>query len=273
METRLGAVAVLAFALAAPSPAGAQSYSDVPDSFRLEIGGFRVGADTKLALNRGGASEVVDFESDLDLEETGNRAFLEVFWRPGRRHLLSVAYQRFDREGSGRTLQRDITWGGVVYPVGFTATAETGADYVSGAYRFAVYRNDRFEIGPALGIGYLTVDASITATATAGGASQTLSQSAEYGTPTGNLGAYFHAWLAPRVLLRGDYRYIIVKPEDSEASIVDARAGLVFHPWPRVGIGLQYVYTKFRYDRGVLSSSLGGSLRYAGGQIVAGFAF
>jgi hypothetical protein len=33
------------------------------------------------------------------------------------------------------------------------------------------------------------------------------------------------------------------------------------------------VYTKFRYDRGVLSSSLGGSLRYAGGQIVAGFAF
>ena len=128
-------------------------------------------------------------------------------------------------------------------------------------------------IGPALGIGYLTVDASITATATAGGASQTLSQSAEYGTPTGNLGAYLHAWLAPRVLLRGDYRYIIVKPEDSEASIVDARAGLVFHPWPRVGIGLQYVYTKFRYDRGVLSSSLGGSLRYAGGQIVAGFAF
>ena len=90
----------------------------MPDSFRLEIGGFRVGADTKLALNRGGASEVVDFESDLDLEETGNRAFLEVFWRPGRRHLLSVAYQRFDREGPGRTLQRDITWGGVLTTAG-----------------------------------------------------------------------------------------------------------------------------------------------------------
>ena len=75
------------------------------------------------------------------------------------------------------------------------------------------------------------------------------------------------------MLLRGDYRYIIVKPEHSEASIVDARAGLVFHPWPRVGIGLQYVYTKFRYDRDILSTELGGSLRYSGGQIVLSAAF
>ena len=270
---RLASVAVLACALLGPSPAHAQSYSDVPDTFRFEIGGFRVGADTKLTLNRGGSSESVDFESDLDVEESGTRAFLEGFWRPGRRHLLSLSYQRFNREGPGRTLQRDITWGGEVYPAGFTATGSTATDYVSGAYRFAVYRNDRFEIGPAIGIGYLTMDASIVATGTVGGASRTISQSAAYDTPTGNLGAYFHAWLAPRVLLRGDFRYIIVKPEDSEASIVDGRAGLIWHPWPKVGIGLQYVYTKFRYDRGVLSASLGGSLRYSGGQIVAAFAF
>ena len=270
---RLASVAVLACALLGPSAAGAQSYSDVPDTFRFEIGGFRVGADTQLTLNQGGSSESIDFESEFDVQESANRAFAELFWRPGRRHLRSVSYQRFKREGPGTTLQRDITWGGEVYPVGFTATATTGSDYISGAYRFAVYKNDRFEIGPAIGIGFLKIDAGIEATGTVGGASRTISRSAPSHTPTRNLGAYFHAWLAPRVLLRGDFRYIIVKPEDSEASIVDARAGLIWHPWPKVGFGLQYVYTKFRYDRGVLSSSLGGSLRYSGGQLVAAYAF
>lgn len=266
---RLAFVAVLAGALAAASPSRAQSFSDVPDTFRLEIGGFRIGSDTQLDLNH----QTVDFESDLDLEDTANRGFVELFWRPGRRHLLSASYQRFNRDGPGRTLERDITWGGEVYPAGFTARGTTGSDYISGAYRFAVYRNDRFEIGPAIGIGFLKVEASIEATGTVGGASRTISRAASYDTPTGNFGAYFQAWLAPRVMLRGDFRYIIVKPEDSEASIVDGRAGLVWHPWPKVGIGLQYVYTKFRYDRGVLSSSLGGSLRYSGGQLVAAFAF
>jgi hypothetical protein len=40
-----------------------------------------------------------------------------------------------------------------------------------------------------------------------------------------------------------------------------------------VGVGLQYTYTKFRYDRDILSRELGGSLRYRGGQILASFAF
>ena len=69
-------------------------------------------------------------------------------------------------------------------------------------------------------------------------------------------------------------RYIVVKPGDSEASVTDGRASAVYHITQHLGLGLQYVYTKFRYDRaGVLDTDLGGSLRYQGGQVVVSAAF
>jgi hypothetical protein len=269
-------VIVVAGSLTGAAPGRAQSsksFTDVPDRFRLEAGGFRIGADTKLTLNRGGNVGTVDFESDLDLNENANRAYFEAFWRAGRRHLLSVAYQGLNREGGGVTLERTINWGDQVFPVGITATGVANSDYVSGVYRFAAYRNDRFEIGPALGFGYLWVEAGIDATTTVGGVTTRVSESATSGNPTGNLGAYLYVWPARRVLVRGDMRYILVKPENAEASIVEGKAALLWHPWSRIAIGLQYTYTKFRYDRGILDTSLGGSLRFSGGQVVAGYVF
>jgi hypothetical protein len=148
--------------------------------------------------------------------------------------------------------------------------------WVSGVYRFAAYLNDRFEVGPALGIGYLSLDASIrttpSVTGASGSVSTTFEQSASKGQVTGDLGAYLAWWPAKRFLIRGDGRYIIVKPEKAEASITDARASAIYHPWPKVGIGLLYTYTKFRYDRDILSRELGGSLRYRGVQLPLGFA-
>jgi hypothetical protein len=42
-------------------------------------------------------------------------------------------------------------------------------------------------------------------------------------------------WPIPRLLVRGDFRYIIVKPEKAEASVTDGRAAAIYHPWPHFG--------------------------------------
>jgi hypothetical protein len=68
-------------------------------------------------------------------------------------------------------------------------------------------------------------------------------------------------------------RYIIVKPGNSEASVTDGRGAIVYHLFRNVGVGLQYTYTKFRYDREIVSTELGGSLRYRGGQVVLSAVF
>jgi hypothetical protein len=282
MRTRhrwVGPVAIM-LSLAGPSCLAqtASSFSDVPDHYRLELGGFRLGSDTTLRLNNGtGGGSDVKFEDGLALPDTSTRFYLEGYWRVGRRHELSLGWFGTHREGPGKSLSRDVVWGDRVFTAGTQAQGKAGADYFSGVYRFAAYRNDRFEIGPAVGIGYLSVDASIrttpTLTGASGSASTTFEQSASKGQITGDLGAYLAWWPAKRFLLRGDGRYILVKPEKSEASITDARASAIYHPWPKVGAGVQYTYTKFRYDRDILSRELGGSLRYSGIQLLLGFAF
>src|SRR6186997_68226 len=113
---RTFAIGLLALGACAAS-ARAQT-TDVPDRFRLEVGGFRINADSKFTLNRSGVSETVDFENDLGLNANSYRAYVEGYWRVGRRHLVSLAYQRLNRETDDKTLSRTISWGGEEFPVG-----------------------------------------------------------------------------------------------------------------------------------------------------------
>jgi hypothetical protein len=270
--------AAVALLLAAPAtPQSSAGYSDVPDRFRVEAGGFRVGSDTELTFSSAGVLRPpVNFEG-LDLPENSTRFYIEGFWRPWRRHQFSLSWFRHDREGDPTTVQRELTWGDRVVTVGTTVRGRVDSNYFSGVYRFAAYKNDRFEIGPALGLGHLSIDAGIsgdaTATGTGGAASRPFDISKDLGQITGDLGGYFYWWPARRLLVRGDLRYIIVTPENSEASVTDGRVSAVYHPWRKVGLGLQYTYTKFRYDRDILSTELGGRLRYSGGQVVLSASF
>jgi hypothetical protein len=256
------------------APAYSQSSAtDVADRFYLEVGGFSLAADSNLRLSsaRLGGTEI-DFETELDLPERATVAFLDAYWRVGRRHMVHADFVAVGREGGGRTLNREIEWGGQVYPVGVRLQGRVDSDYLSGTYRFAAYRNDSFEIGPSLGFGYVWVKAGINVTV-GGGEIGLVDREQTTGSVTGNLGVYSRWWPTRRLLFRSDIRYIKVKPENSEAELLDFSAGLTYYPWQKVGFGAHYSYDKLRYDRDILSSELGGSYRYSGVQILASFAF
>lgn len=263
----LGALTPRAHAQTAP-------FTDVPDHYLVEVGGFNVEADTELRFSSarlGGTT--IDFESDLGLPDVARRGFVDTYWRAGRRHLVNFSFNRLHREGPGRTRNRDIEWGGAVYPAGVTLIGRVNSDHLSGAYRFAAFRNDRVEVGPSIGLGYLWITAGLRSEFSVGGVSVDLDHENTTGSITGDVGGYFQWWAAKRVLVRGDLRYVIIKPERSEASVTEGRASVSFYPWQKVGFGAQYTYTKFRYDRDVLSTELSGRYRYGGAQILASFAF
>jgi hypothetical protein len=268
--------AAAVFVLASSALAQTSGYPDVPDHFRIEVGGFRIGSDTQLETAGAGGRPPVDFEG-LNVPDTATRFYIEGFWRPWRRHQFSLSWYNNDRDGDPKTVERDFAWGDRVITAGATVQAHVGSSYVSGVYRFAAYKNDKFEIGPSIGIGHLSLDAGISGqgSVTSGGVTTTepFDESRSIGQITGDVGGYFYWWPARRLMVRADMRYIIVKPGDSEASVTDGRASAVYHFTRTLGVGLQYVYTKFRYDRDALSSELGGSLRYQGGQLVLSAAF
>ena len=219
----------------------------------------------------------VNLEQDLGLDENVNTFWTDATWRVGRRHQLKLGFTRFGRERADYKLQREFTWGGETHNAGLSATTSNSNSIVGGYYRFAVFRNDRFEIGPTIGIGYLKLEARIKATGTVSGPggseSRTRDESASTGSVTGAVGGYAEAWPARRFVVRGDFLYIKVKPGDSEAAVTDWRLAADYYFFKNAGLGVQYKYNRYSYDRGILVSQLGGEVTYKGVQVFLSFRF
>src|SRR5512147_102682 len=159
----LGAALSASLAFAQPSPAPSPApvtWSGLSDRFQIDTGYFRLTADSVLRFNgpQGGAGEV-HLEKDLGVDDQVNTFWVDGTWRVGRRHQLKLAFTRFNRDRADYALQRDFTWGGETYRAGLSATTSNRNSIVGGYYRFALFRNDRFEIGPTIGIGYLKLEA------------------------------------------------------------------------------------------------------------------
>jgi len=274
--TRLANVLFLAVLLPATALAqtSAETWNGLPDRFQIDTGYFRVSGESVLRYN----GDEVDFNDDLGVEPKADTFWLDATWRLGRRHQVKVGYTRITRERANRTLTRDFEWGGTTYSAGLSASATTGADILGGYYRFSVFRDDRFEIGPTVGIGELWIRAGIKATGTVSGpggspVEETRDRSTSTASITGAVGAFATAWATKRLAVRGDFLYIKVSPGETDASITDWRIGADYYLFRHAGLGIQYKYNSYSYQRGVLSSTLGGDVTYEGVQVFASFLF
>jgi hypothetical protein len=259
------------------APAWAQSsntWNGLPDRFQVDAGYFDLQADALLRLNGpDGAGGDVSFEKDLGQDKHVNTFWVDGTWRVGRRHQLKLGFTRMSRDRAGYTLQRDFTWGGETYTAGLSATSSTGSEILGGYYRFAVFRNDRFEIGPTLGVGYLWLDAKIQATGTVGARSRSLDVSQSTGAVTGALGGYTEAWPTKKLVFQGDFLYVKVTPNNEEASVTDWRLAADYYFFRNAGLGVQYKYNKYTQGRGIASTKLGGELTFQGIQAFLSFRF
>ena len=261
---------------AAAVPAAAQTpsaTSDLPDRFQIDGGAFRLASDTQLSLNRrDGTGNEIDFEETLDLPTNANSVWLNAYWRVGRRHTVNLSFANNSRSGDPLTGGRDLQWGDYLIRTGSTISAGLDSTYLAGSYRFAAYRNDRFEVGPLVGFGYLWLKASLDATGsiTVDGetAERDISQEAKKTSPTAGIGAYA-AWNpARRVVVRGDLQWIGVTLGHVDYVLVDGRAGVDYYFTRHVGLGAQYKYNRFQgRAEGEQKAGLFGRYRYQGGQL------
>jgi hypothetical protein len=260
---------------AAVAPATA---TQLPDRFQIDTGYFRLNSKTVLWLNTGsGIKADVNFENDLGIKPNINTFWVDTTWRLGRRHQVKLSLTKISRENS-KTLGRTFTWNDKTYAAGLSATGTLATTLTSGYYRYALFRNDRFEAGPAIGIGYLKISAGIKATGTitlpdSGTQTASLDESGSTGSITGDVGAYFNAWPNKHVAVRGDFLYIKVTLGQTTSSVTDGRLALDVYPWTQVGFGVQYKYNKYRSEKKVREAGLGGQLTYSGVQIYLSFLF
>ena len=265
----------------APTP-GSGTWNGLPDRFQVDVGLFNAAGKTVLKATIGsGASDEVNFENDLGLPGSARTFWVYASMRPlkhRQRHQLGVNYTSIQRSSGTKVLARSFTWNGQVYDAGLSATGSMGTNIVSAYYRFSVVKKDRFEIGPTAGLGFLKLSADIKAQGIVtppGGVpiTRTLDESKSGGYPTGDIGGFVNIWVNKRTVIRGDFLYIYIAPGEIVASVSDGRLGVDYYPWRHAGIGLQYKYNRFRYDQGIRSSTLGGSITYQGLQVYGSFLF
>jgi hypothetical protein len=249
------------------------TWNDLPDRFRIDAGYFGLTAHNVLEFN----GDAVDFEKDLGVDNDVSTFWVDATWRVGRRHQLELGYTSLSRDRANHTLGRDFTWGGQTYNAGLSATTSTGTDILGGYYRFAAYRNDRFEIGPTMGVGYLWLNGRIQATGTVSGPggseSRTLDERASSGSITGAIGGYASGWLTKRFVARADFLYIKVSSGQKTDSVTDWRLGADYYFFRNAGLGVQYKYNKYRESLEALSTDLGGEIIFKGIQVFASFQF
>ncbi len=275
MKTSIVTLAALA---CLASPAWAQSsgsWNNLPDRFQVDAGYFNLKADNTLLYNGPqGRSGDVSLEKDLGQDRQVNTFWVDGTWRVGRRHQLKLGYTQLSRDRADHTLERDFVWGGQTYTAGLNATSNTSSAILGGYYRFAIVRNDRFEIGPTIGIGHLSMSARIRTTGTGpGGSSRSLDQSASTGAITGALGGYAEAWPARKLVVQGDFLYVKVTPDSEEASVTDWRLAANYYLFRNAGLGVQYKYNKYTQARGALNTKLGGEITFQGVQAFLSFRF
>jgi len=269
-------LAIVAVGLFA-SPAWAQSQNasgGPPDRFQIDVGYFNLEATTLLRYGGPkGSSGEVSFEQDLGQDPKVDTYWIDGSWRVGRRHQLKLSYTQLSRERKDKTLTRDFIWGGQNYTAGLNATSTSGSDILGGYYRFAAVRNDKFEIGPTVGLGYLSLEAGIQATGTAGGQSRSFDVSKSSGSPTGALGAYAVLTPVRKLALHGDFLYISANLANTEVSVTDWRLAAHYYFFRSAGVGLQYKYYKYTLDRTLLASEIAGEIEFQGVQAFLTFRF
>jgi len=281
-----GILATVAPAIAQPPaetppqpPPARESWNNLPDRLRLDAGYAFLNFDTSLKLQgTGGPANEVNFERDIGVPRSADSYWLGATIRLSPRNHVKISYFNVERQGQPTTLTRDFTWEDGVYTAGFTATGQTGMELLSASFRFAIVRRDRFQIGLASGLGYLKLNAYLKAQGTLTGPngrieSVSLDGGGELAAPTGGIGGFAEVWVAKRVVVRGDYVYIGIKPSNWEASVTDWRIAADIYPLRHLGFGVQYRSNEFRYLLSEEDRTLGGTLKYNGVQIYASLLF
>lgn len=258
-------------ASAAVARTGSGTWNGLPNRFRLNAGGFRVDAETNLKLESETNALPISFENRLKLPKIAQTFWVDGAWQIGRRHELSLTYTRVRRKGPDVVLNEAINFGEVFDP-GDTVAATVNTSLLSGYYRFAIKKTERFEIGPTVGIGYLRADATLRF---ASDSEEVGGGSGSKAVPIGAVGGYFRGWLSRRVVVRGDFLYLKATVKSVAVSIVDARAALDIYPSRHLGAGIQYKYDRYSGNRNVSdeNSSLNGKLTYQGIQYYVSFLF
>jgi hypothetical protein len=231
------------------------------DSFQVALGTFIITSEPTVQL-KGDTSngDRVDFDEALGGGDS-QRIRLDSHWRfgdTGRHKIKAIAFD-MSRDNS-RTFDRDIEWGGDIYPIGAKVDAEFSFTVIEVAYEYSFMRRDNFELDASIGLHYTDLESSLKATAEASGGTLTsdISNSASVAAPLPVIGLRGIWDLSHNFWLDATAQFFALSIDEYDGNLQDYRVLLTWQPKKWLGIGLGY--NRFSIDVDVDASNFDGSL-------------
>ncbi len=241
-----GIVFVLVSVVAAQGTAAAASDAVRRDkSVTVWARAFFASASTDIRVDSqilGLAGTLLDFENDLDIDDSPTLPMLGIEWWFADRHLLDLAYFELTRDGRV-IIDEEIRWDDFVYPINFDIRSFFDTKITRLAYRYALISRPQSKFSLGGGIHWTDMEAGISEASI--GSSEVSSDA-----PLPMLTAAFDYDLSARwsVLLLGEWFGIEVGDVSGEIWHVDAT--LQWHTWENVSLELGYNYFDLDFDEG-----------------------
>src|SRR5262245_45471419 len=161
---RAALAVVVLLTAAATGTARADFPSDIPDRFKMQVGGVDAGFDTQgsLALTEGPAGLFLNFEDVFDLPISKQFWYTEGFYRFSQKGYIDFGYVDFYRK-AGKIIEEDVNWGNVTFLASAEVDAELGFKFIYTAYRHNFLQLEQVHISGSAGISYLDLSTVLSA--------------------------------------------------------------------------------------------------------------
>lgn len=246
----LGAAALLFPAI----PALAQFPDEVPDRFRLRLGGIFASFHTETLLSVEGVGGTTIDLTGLGLTPDHKNTFRgDGYWNFLGRSYLDFGFVDYNLSGS-RSITKDLVFNGLVYKAGAQVSAETDNRYIYAAYRYGIIKNPAVHLGLSLGISYYTSSAKLSASAgvqrpdgtiVVGGASS----EGKLNLPIPLLGLEAEFRIVRQLTLGARVRAIGATIDPYSGSWVEAVADVNWYLSRNFGLGGAYEYHKIHIEK------------------------
>jgi hypothetical protein len=220
----------------------------VIDRWEVNLGSYFTGMDTtvRLDIDDDFLGTPIDFEQDLDFDDSAVLPRFSVAVLLGKRHQFRLGYYQIDREASGR-VNEEFQWGDIVFPIDVGYRGKVDVKFLEASYTLYFVANEKTAIGGMLGLVYLDASASLELEAFGIG----VGGKAEYQTdlPVPQIGLTGRQMLPARFVLTGTAMYLKVNNiSDVSGDTVNANVALEHRTFKNVGFGAAYAYTSLTLE-------------------------
>ncbi len=227
--------------------------------WEVQVGGYLPALSTKIrAETEVDGSPIggdVDFEDDLDLDDTHRIFRVDAIYRLSDRSSVDLTYYEFGRDATAM-LTEDVQWGDVVFPAGSGVASSVDTKLVIAHYGWVLTESERSEVMGKVGLHYFRTAAKIEGT---GGSDLVERASASVPLPT--IGLAVTRWLSEQWRLGAEFVGLSVDIGDYKGTWLDLGGTIEYFPSPDYAIGLGA--SAFRLSIDADSDNLLGALRYS----------